>query len=255
MAETLSEGVVLFLCCLLLIVLDGVAWDFLPAMPLLLVLVLLALRRSVGFWEEDTPGAGATGGRRLLVLLLVACRLLAGPPALAPLALRCFFALSFDVWAELAGRDLPVPALVVLVDAPSSSSRSLLVVPSFFTVFLAVPVRADVAAADRLLLLLADGLDDDEGREGMLARIPPPASPDAAAAGEADLRVLMARSGEILNERRLHDDGGKGTKHAGNQLKISAYKFPKANCSLQCAAGGGVVQGLLNIAHVGLLSW
>ena len=34
--------------------------------------------------------------------------------------------------------------------------------------------------------------DDDDGREGMLARIPPPDAPVASAAGEeADLRVLM----------------------------------------------------------------
>lgn len=154
-----------------------------------LALVHLALRRSGGFWEEeDTTGAGATGGRRLLVLLLVACRLLDSP------ALRCAPVLAFDL-VDVQGFPVPLRVLL-LVDASSSSSRSLLVVelPSFFTVSPKGAAAAELELVRRVLavlpLLLVDGLDDDDGREGMLARIPPPTSPDAAA-GEADLRVLM----------------------------------------------------------------
>ena len=204
--------------CLLAIVAPvGVAfWELLRValLALELVLVLLALRRSVGFCEEeDTTGDCATGGRRLLVLLLVACRLLDSP------ALRCAFALAADVLAPRDGRGLPVKALVaVALDVSSSSSRSLLVEPpSFFTVSPGegaedLELVRLVLAVLLPLLVLADGLDDDDGREGMLARIPPPTSPDAAA-GEADLRVLMVLAGCLSAMRQGERDCTKGTRY------------------------------------------
>ena len=123
----------------------------------------------------------------VLVLLLVACRRL-----LDSLTLPCVFALPFDALVALAERGLPVTVPVAVEEDVSSSSTSV----AFFAVGAAA---AGALELDRLVLAvppplpLADGLDDDDGREGMLARIPPPTSPgDAAAAGEADLRVLMA---------------------------------------------------------------
>ena len=124
----------------------------------------------------------------VLVLLLVACRRL-----LDSLTLSCVFALPFDALVALAERGLPVTVPVAVEVGVSSSSTSV----AFFAVG-AAGAELDLELVRLVLavpppLPLADGLDDDDGREGMLARIPPPTSPgDAAAAGEADLRVLMA---------------------------------------------------------------
>ena len=78
------------------------------------------------------------------------------------------------------------------VSSPPPPSSLLLVLASFFAV--APPVRlgwvAEAVAAAATGRRLVRG--DDDGREGMLARIPPPDAPAAVSAGEeADLRVLM----------------------------------------------------------------
>ena len=133
----------------------------------------------------------------VLVLLLVACRRL-----LDSLTLSCVFALPFDALVALAERGLPVTVPVAVEVGVSSSSTSV----AFFAVGAAAGAELDLELVRLVLavpppLPLTDGLDDDDGREGMLARTPPPRSPgDAAAAGEADLRVLMAsNAGRFLN--------------------------------------------------------
>ena len=233
LAETLSEGVGVVLGCFCLLAIAapvGVAfWELLRValLALELVLVLLASRRSVGFCEEeDTTSDCATGGRRLLVLLLVACRLLDSP------ALRCAFALAADVLAPRDGRGLPVKALVaVAVDVSSSSSRSLLVEPpSFFTVSPGegaedLELVRLVLAVLLPLLVLADGLDDDDGREGMLARIPPPTSPDAAA-GEADLRVLMVLAGGLNAMRCMRREASEIVQKALKLMENNSEIVP-----------------------------